>query len=119
VWGSRFFKDPIPDPTLEPFDRGIATLRLDEQVVGHLASILTDFVTPFSRQKQHWVWYIVIWADGTREASEEDYPPWTVVREIQDGYFEGPGDVRYDAEWLGEPARTQMWEAFRLTPSDF
>lgn len=115
----RFLKAPRPDPTLEPFNLGLAALRLDGQIVGHVATTLGSFSSLFSRQMQHRVWFIVIWTDGTREYAEEDYPPWTFVREIQGGYFDGPGDVRYQTEWLEEPERTQMWTKLRISSSDF
>ena len=115
----RFFGAPIPDPALEPFDLGLAVLHLDGQVAGHVATTLGSFATPFSRQMQPWVWDLVIWADGTRKYSEEDYPPWTFVREIRDGYFDGPGSVRYEATWLAEPERTRFWDDLGISLDDF
>lgn len=41
----------------------------------------------FTLRYQWWVWYIVVWTDGHRERSEEDYPPWSVVAEMQSGKF--------------------------------
>jgi len=37
--------------------------------------------------QQRWVWFIVVWANGVRERSFEDYAPWTAVREIESGTF--------------------------------
>ena len=115
----RYFKPPPSDPALEPFDLGLAVLRLNGQVAGHVATTLGSFSTLFSRQMQPWIWYIVIWADGTREHPEEDYPPWTFVREVQSGYFDGPGSVRYEAQWLEEPERTRMWAELGISVDDF
>lgn len=115
----KYFVPPPPEPTLDPFEDGLAVLRLHGQVAGHVATTLGAFSTLFSRQQQPWVWFIVVWADGTREHSEEDYRPWTFVREMQSGYFDGPDGVRYEAEWLAEPERTHMWDALGLAHDQF
>lgn len=41
------------------------------------------------------MWLVVVYADGTRERSREDYPPWTYVTEMPDGYFVWEDAVRY------------------------
>lgn len=82
-------RPPEPDPSLDVFRDGVAVLRREGQVAGHVATPVKTFWAPlgFSRRRQWWVWYIVVWADGAREQPGEDYPPWTAVREMQSGTF--------------------------------
>ena len=81
------------------------------------------FLTPFSRRRQWWVWYIVVWANGERERPDEDYPPWTVVREMQSGTFSWDEDDEhrgdYTVEWLPEEARHEVLAALYIRPEDF
>ena len=110
---------PPHDPALDPFMWGLAVLRLNGQTAGHLATTLGSFSSLFPRQMRPWVHYIAIWSDGTREPAEEDYPPWTFIREMQDGYFSGPRPVRYEAAWLEEPDRSRMWGELGVSAADF
>ena len=98
--------DPDPDPRAEPFRDGVAALIRDGAPAGHLVSTLTTFWSP-SRplHRQWWVWFVIIWADGCREPPQEDYPPWSVVSEMDDGYLEvdaGDHSGRYDVTWLAD-----------------
>ncbi|NJC15405.1 hypothetical protein F4558_005231 [Micromonospora profundi] len=55
----------------------VAVLRRGGEVAGHLATQVSTFWSPlsFSRRRQWHVWHIVVWTDGHREPSDEDYPP--------------------------------------------
>jgi hypothetical protein len=116
---------PEPDPALDVFRGGLAALRRDGEVAGHVATTVTTFWAPFkfSRRRQWWVWYIVVWANGDRERADEDYPPWTVVREMLSGTFIWDQDDGhrgdYAVEWLSEEARQETLSALRIGPADF
>jgi len=88
--------------------------------MGHVASVVGTFWSP-SRplSRQWWVWFVVVWSDGSRERSFEDYPPWTTVREMQDGFFEWIDGVRYEIEWLPETERQRVRDELGLRPEDF
>jgi hypothetical protein len=122
---ARMLKPPVPDPDLDPLRGGVAELRRDGEVAGHVATQVGTFWSPlsFSRRRRWWVWYIVAWADGARERSEEDYPPWTVVSEIRAGTFTwddgGDHDGTYTVHWLPEPDRQRMLTALAIRPEDF
>lgn len=122
---ASMLRQPEPDPALDPFRGGVAVLRRDGQVAGHVATTVTTFWAPlsFSRRRQWWVWFIVVWADGHRELPDEDYPPWTVVREMQSGTFSWDQDDAYrgdyTVEWLPEEARQAMLSALNIGPDDF
>jgi hypothetical protein len=104
-------KPPKPDPTLDPFRDGVAVLRRDGEIAGHVATTVGSFWAPFAfTLRYQWsVWYIVVWADGQRERSEEDYPPWSVVAEMQSGRFvwdqDDPHQGEYAIEWLPDTER--------------
>ncbi len=51
---------------------GVAVLRRDGHVTGHVATTATTFWAPFGfwLRRQWWVWYIVVWTAGHRERSE-------------------------------------------------
>lgn len=103
--GRGVVKPPRPDPTIDPFVDGLGVLSLDGRPAGHVATTVSEFWSPFSPlRRQWWVWYIVIWPDGTREVSTEDYPPWSAVTEMRNGFLEvqgaGARDGRYEFSWL-------------------
>jgi hypothetical protein len=114
-----------PDAALDPFRGGVAVLWGDGQVAGHVATSVSTFWAPlsFSRRRQWWVWFIVFWADGHREPSDEDYPPWTVVRDMQSGTFsceqEDAYHGGYTVEWLPEKERQAMLSRLGIGPDDF
>lgn len=120
----QMIKPPIPDPTLDIFDGGVGVLTRDGEMAGHVATSRSWFWSPFSPlRKQWWVWYIVVWADGSRERSTEDYPPWSAVKELQDGYLEWTSKHarhgRYEFHWLDRDAATSVRERLGITPEDF
>ena len=90
-----------------------------------MATHVTTFWAPlsFSFQRQWWVWYIVVWANGERERSEEDYPPWSVVAEMQSGVFTWDWDDlhqgQYTVEWLPENEREAVLADLGIAPDDF
>ena len=118
-------KSPKPDPALDPFRNGVAVLRRDGQVAGHVATTVGTFWGPFSLtlRLQWWVWYIVVWANGDRERSQEDYPPWIVVTEMQAGTFTWEeNDIhrgQYTVEWLRESEREGALADLGIAQEDF
>jgi hypothetical protein len=118
-------KPPKPDPRLDPFRDGIAVLRRDGKVAGHVAATIMTFWAPFSLslRRKWWVWFIVVWANGDRERPEEDYPPWTVVTEILSGTFSWDLDDvhrgQYEVEWLSEIEREAVRADLRIAYDDF
>ena len=112
------------DPDLAAFDRGCLALRRDGAIVGHVATTLGSFWSPGRlRTVQQWVWLVVVWADGAKERAEEDYPPWTWVREIWSGEFvwpgAGPRGGSYAVDWLADEAREAKWVELGITLADF
>ena len=112
------------DERLAPFDRGCLVLRRDGRIAGHVVTTLGTFWSPGRPLTvQQWVWLVVVWADGQKERAEEDYPPWTYVREIWDGVFVWPGPAprggEYTAEWLPDDERAATWDELGVTLDDF
>lgn len=103
----------------------MAVLRRDGEVAGHVATVVKTFWAPlsFSRHRQWWVWFIVVWTNGDRETSAEDYPPWTVVREMLAGTFswdeEDAHHGVYAVEWLPEEAALETRSRLRIEPENF
>lgn len=118
-------KPPRPDPTLDPFRGGVAVLRRDGAVAGHIATQVGTFWAPlgFSRRRQWCVWYIVVWANGDRERSAEDYLPWTVVEEMLSGTFEEDADGKhrgnYTVDWLPAADSEKALSDLGIRPEDF
>ncbi len=116
---------PDPDPTVDPFREGVGELSQGCEVVGHLASIVTEFRTPFSPRKgQWWVWLVAVWSDGTRERSLEDYPPWSYVDEMKRGFIQcdewtAERRGRYEFRWLSPVDASRIRTELNLSPSDF
>ncbi len=119
-----FLKPPEPDPAIERFRDGLARLSREGQFAGHAATHLTTLWSP-SRplQRQWWVWTIVVWADGTRERPIEDYPPWTLVTEMNDGYLDWdewtPRGGRYTVEWVPDEEAARIRQQLAITADDF
>lgn len=112
------------DPRLDAFDRGCLVPRRDGVTVGHVATTLGTFWSPGRPLTvQQWVWLVVVWADGLKEPAEEDYPPWSHVREIWDGVFVwldgGPRGGEYTVEWLPDDEREGAWADLGVTIDDF
>jgi hypothetical protein len=101
----------LPDPELRAYDRGVGTLTVDGVLRGHLASTVGEIIFP---GRSPWLWFTIVWADGTKESPFEDYgPSWDTVRELDAGYLEhfGPS-VREDRKgWFG-----RRFEVWRLGP---
>ena len=117
-------KEPQPDPGLDAFRDGIAVLRRDGQVAGHVASAVSTFWSPSMPLSGQWeVWFVVVWTNGDREPRFEDYPPWTIVREIQSGTLlwdeAGAHEGTYTAEWLTGADLEAARSALGLTADDF
>ena len=117
-------RPPKPDPALDPLRGGVAVLRRDGEVAGHVATKVTTFwAFSFSLRRQWWVWYIVVWADGKRERAKEDYPPWSVVAEMQSGTFTwDPDDLHqgeFTVEWLPEREREAVLADIGIAHDDF
>ncbi|MEE6296638.1 hypothetical protein [Georgenia wangjunii] len=64
------------------------------------------------------MWIVVVWADGVKEPSVEDHPPWTYVSEMRDGYLDWQDGAnrertgRYEIQWV--PAELAQAERERL-----
>lgn len=118
-------KPPVADDSLTPFDGGVGVLTRGGEVMGHVATTLGSFWSPFSPLRmQWWVWYIVAWSDGAREPSTEDYPPFLSVSQMKAGHLEvlsrDPSRTgRYDFAWLGSAESAATLARLRITPEDF
>ncbi|MFF2271159.1 hypothetical protein ACFVTX_02735 [Agromyces sp. NPDC058136] len=128
----------LPDPELRSYDRGLGTLRVDGELEGYLASIVGKMCFPSARL---WPWFVVVWVDGVKESSFEDYgPDWWKVRELDAGYLQhhGPsvtseqrflgkrfaGSVpgpprRFEFEWLPPAEAASKWQELGLVDADF
>jgi hypothetical protein len=125
-WTGKWFKEPEHNPDLEPFENGLAQLRRGDEVVGHVASTVGRFGTPFQpRALQPWVWFVVVWSDGTRERSFEDYAPWTFVTEMIDGIFDwtmypdNPHAGVYTCQWVSAAEAARLRDELGIRPEDF
>ncbi len=117
-------KPPVPDPAIERFADGMGVLSVGGQPVGHVATHVSEFWSPSRAfRRQWWVWYIVVWSDGTRERSEEDYPPWTAVTEMRSGHLDimspNPRAGRYDFVWLEPEEAASERARLGITADDF
>jgi hypothetical protein len=121
----RSMLPPVPDAAFELFDGGVGVLSRDGVRAGHVATVLGKYHGLFDRQWKWWIWYIVVWEDGTRERSQEDYEPYLALQEIQSGYLEV--DVaaersrtgRYDFEWLPREEAQATSARLGIQDSDF
>jgi hypothetical protein len=112
------------DPRLEAFDRSCFVLRRDGEVAGHVATTLSTFWSPGRPLTvQQWVWFVVVWADGQKQRSVEDYAPWTHVRDVWEGRFvwpdPGPHGGEYAVERVPAAEREIRWAALGVTLDDF
>lgn len=121
--------EPDFGPELERFHNGLAVLLRDGEAVGHVASSLGYFTNRGGRQP--WIWLVVVWSDGTKEDSVEDYAPWSYVAEMRAGYFDWPdgsgmmtgrkhGHVgRYEIEWVPRDRALAERERLGVSLEDF
>lgn len=126
----------LSDPELRAYDRGLGTLRVDGVLRGHLASVVLKMTFP---PNQLWPWFVLVWADGSKERSFEDYGPgWWTVRELDAGRLDhhGPSVTRrilgkwivvntpgppclFDFEWLPPAEAAMKWQELGLVDTDF
>jgi hypothetical protein len=125
-------------PDIPSFDRAVGTLSRNGEVVGHLASRVLEMAFP---SRQPWVWFVLVWLDGTRELKFEDFGPgWFTIRELEDGRFDHHGPtivsakrilrIKYQIGMAGPPMvfeydklppaiAAQRWEELGLVDADF
>ncbi|WP_286929662.1 hypothetical protein [Aeromicrobium sp. UBA7512] len=116
---SRQPREFVVPPDLAVFDGGLAVLSRDGEFAGHVASEVWSFVTPFApRTKQPWVWFVIVWQSGEKETKIEEYPPWTYVAEMLDGFIELDGD-RYGIDWVAAELVPSERERIGIRPEDF
>lgn len=129
----------LPDPTLRAYDRGVGTLSVGGEVRGYLASVVGEIKFP---GRAPWPWFVVVWLDGTKERSFEDYgPDWCTVSELDGGFFdhyeqgtrkerrgwfgrrikytEQGEPLRYEFAWLLPDEAAGKWDELGLTDNDF
>jgi hypothetical protein len=128
----------LPDPHLRAYDHGVGTLRVDGELRGYLASQLLEMRFPSRRP---WLWFVVVWLDGTKELAFEDYGAlWPVVQELDAGFLDHygpsvrrngrflwrraeivtPGDpCRFEFSWLPADQAAQKWLELGLVDADF
>lgn len=100
-------RPPHADPSLDPFDDGIGTLSRDGETSGHVLTCRLWFWSPVSPLRRQWyIWYTIVWADGSHEPESEEYPPFIAVEEMKSGFLDvrsvDPDRCgRYDFQWLG------------------
>ena len=124
----------LADPELRAYDHGVGTLSVDGVVEGHLACLVRRIAFP---SRSPWPWFVIVWADGTKEPSFEDYGPgWYTVRELDAGFLDhqGPSVVTkgrwsttyregpprlFDFAWLPRDEAADRWRALGLSDADF
>jgi hypothetical protein len=116
----------------------LGTLCVDGDLEGYLACVVGKMAFP---EKAPWLWFVVVWADGTKENPMEDHRPrWWTVRELDAGRLEyhGPSSHRetrflgfrftsslpgpprvFDFVWLPAAEARQKWLELGLVDSDF
>ena len=69
------------------------------------------------------MWFIVVWNDGERESSFEDYPAWLTVNELKAGQLVWNGGHKphgvYDARWVPSDRREQVLQELDVSAEDF
>lgn len=97
----------------------------DGKVEGRVASTVGKFWSPSRPLTWQWcVWFIVVWSDGERESSFDDYPPaWLTVNELKAGRFAWDDDDshhgEYEAQWVPSDRREQVLRDMGVSPEDF
>jgi hypothetical protein len=115
-----FIKQPITSPDILMFDDGLAVMIRDGKQVGHIATSLSKFWSPFRPLSlQWWVWFIIVWEDGTKERSVEEYEPWCYVNEMRDGKITWEDDVTYSLEWVPKDKVQSLYKKLNIKSEDF
>jgi len=115
----KFIKEPKPDPSLEPFQDGLARITKNGKQVGYIATVLSKFWSPFSPLSRHWwVWSVIIWSDGSKERRIEDYAPWSYVNEMKNGQLEWDNTI-YEVEWVPSNEVARLRKELNIQPEDF
>ncbi|MEW1953343.1 hypothetical protein [Terrabacter sp. NPDC080008] len=103
------------DPRLELYRDAVWELSRNGRLEAHLVTQVTYFrYWPFGRRYHEWLFCRVCWLDGRSEPPEEDYEPWTIVPELEQGKFESSyaqGGM-FDARPLEGSARDLIWERY-------
>jgi hypothetical protein len=66
-----------------------------------------------------------MWVDGVKELSVEDYPPWTYVAEMREGYINWQDGERsdrfgrYEIEWVAPDEALRARDRIGIRPEDF
>lgn len=128
----------LPDPKLRAYDHGVGILSVGGQTKGYLATVVLTMSFP---RGQPWVWSVIVWADGAKERSFEDYGPgWCTVRELDAGFLDHYGPTvtrerrllglrfvsqrpgpptRYDFARLPADEAAKKWGELGLVDADF
>ncbi len=115
----RILRQPKPDPALTPFYNGVAELKQNGKVVGHIATSVSKFWSPFRPFSLNWwVWSVIVWADGRKEQAIEDYSPWSYVKDMKNGKLEW-NDTNYDIQWLTPDRAKSKYKELNIQPDDF
>lgn len=115
----RILRQPEPEADLTPFYDGVAAIKQNGKVVGHIATSVSTFWSPFNPFSLNWwVWSVIVWADGTKETKLEDYAPWSYVEEMKHGRLEWD-DIIYDIEWLAPDKAQSKYKELNIQPDDF
>jgi hypothetical protein len=138
VRGPRSTDYELTESTSKALDHGVGTLHVRGELKGYLASVLGETRFP---SRQPWAWFVIVWLDGRKENSFEDYGPmWPIVRELDGGYFDyfepsvmsdqkffgltiqsrklGPPRL-YEFAWLPAAEAAEKWRELGLADSDF
>lgn len=118
-------KPPHADPSLDRFIDGAGVLSSDGRELGIVFTAKTTFWSPSWPLRRQWsIWYLVVWSDGERERSAEDYPPFIAVEEMKSGHLivespDGDRSGRYDVRWLDARAACEARTRWSITPASF